>query len=329
MGYGIWDFIPTSSARDLRPQAPIRLAQPRKVALPAARQACPTLKPRSILFPKQQDLVEERTRSAKLRLQLASTRPAITQRFAHFPVRIGLWLERIGMQQRSCGVFNYQQRSDGSWTLETKKQPAKAYTYETALAQIKAVASLEPILKEFYKRPCHRQASARAYILRRKALTRKVAQLLPKGVSPDDLIVGYGAADFGSPRPVSPPFLNLAFQEAIRDRGIHLVLINEFNASQVQSRALLHPRDKRNRLVGPRYRYLDEAGLTRRKPQSNKVRVCPVTGRLIQREVNAARNIASVFFCLVYSGGRRRGSFCEDKVLEGLYSYPIYAEVEA
>ncbi|RKO88725.1 hypothetical protein BDK51DRAFT_26363, partial [Blyttiomyces helicus] len=155
--------------------------------------------------------------------------------------------------------------------------PERAYTVDAALDRIRRIAPLKPVLKEFYERQCHRQAIFRAYTLRQMALSRKVSQLLPKGVHPNDVIVGYASAEFGSSRPGAPSVINLGFQQAIRDREIRLIPLNEHNMS---TPARFSTREKGNRLVGIRYRYVDEAGVMQRKPRNRPswtVRVCKAT----------------------------------------------------
>ncbi|RKO88633.1 hypothetical protein BDK51DRAFT_27437, partial [Blyttiomyces helicus] len=120
--------------------------------------------------------------------------------------------------------------------------PDHAYTYDGALARITAVALLEPVLDEFYKRPCHHQAALQAYSLRGKALWRTVAQILPTGVKPKNYL---GMFLTIAPPPHNlylrlflvtgllgaPPSLNHGFQKAIHDREIRLVSPNEHNTS--------------------------------------------------------------------------------------------------
>ncbi|RKO93901.1 hypothetical protein BDK51DRAFT_31331 [Blyttiomyces helicus] len=202
------------------------------------------------------------------------------------------------------------------------KLPERAYTIDAVLDHIRGIAPLEPVLQEFYERQCHRQAIFRAYTLRQKAFSRKVSQLLPEWVFPNDVNVGYGSAEFGLSKPGAPSFINLGFQQEIRDRGIRLIPLKEHNTSQVRirvrvhSRALHHPREKGNRLVGVRYRYDDEAGFLQRKPRNRPswtVRVCKATGQLINRDVNATGNMADILLCQIYSEGLRRGSLFEEK----------------
>ncbi|RKO90265.1 hypothetical protein BDK51DRAFT_49299 [Blyttiomyces helicus] len=70
----------------------------------------------------------------------------------------------------------------------------------------------------------------------------------------------------------------------------------------------------KNTLIGPRYRYRDGHDRTRRYRRGAwKVHVCRGPGRLIDRGIKAARNMASIFFTLVYSGGDRLGSLFESK----------------
>ncbi|RKO85762.1 hypothetical protein BDK51DRAFT_47121 [Blyttiomyces helicus] len=89
--------------------------------------------------------------------------------------------------------------------------PARAHTYEDALARVK-VASAEAVLDAFYKRPYHRQAAFRAHRLLQKELKKKVEQLIPEGVKPQDgsfqiRVQGGGVEDSSLPRPLSslPP----------------------------------------------------------------------------------------------------------------------------
>ncbi|RKO88267.1 hypothetical protein BDK51DRAFT_39311 [Blyttiomyces helicus] len=164
------------------------------------------------------------------------------------------------------------------------------------------------------------QSAFRAYILHQKATERLISRLLPKGVRRREVVVAFGAAQFSSSAYI------VGFQRALRNSGVLFYPINEHNSSQVDSVSHLSHLVKAskinrkgqpldvfvNKLRAPHYRYKDSAGRTHRRPKGEwKVRICPHSGRAIQRDINAARNLATIFYTLVFSGNLRRGSLFE------------------
>ncbi|RKO90172.1 hypothetical protein BDK51DRAFT_27309 [Blyttiomyces helicus] len=62
---------------------------------------------------------------------------------------------------------------------------------------------------------------------------------------------------------------------------------------------------------GSRFRYTNAQGRHRRRRPCWKVRSCRSLGRTVNRDGRAARNLASIYFTNVFSGGRRRRTLFE------------------
>ncbi|RKO93456.1 hypothetical protein BDK51DRAFT_37289 [Blyttiomyces helicus] len=176
--------------------------------------------------------------------------------------------------------------------------PERAFTYKAVIERIKVPSSFAVQLHTFSDLYCYLQQCFHAYRLRQKALTKLVNQLLPT-----EVFVPYGAASFSSSSPGPASSINVGLQRAICARGIPLY--------GAVSPSLTSHQDPANKLSRPCYWYIDSAGYPGRHCPSWKVSACRYSGRTMQGHVNAAQNIVSVFFTLVFSGGTRRGTLFE------------------
>ncbi|RKO93612.1 hypothetical protein BDK51DRAFT_34138 [Blyttiomyces helicus] len=157
----------------------------------------------------------------------------------------------------------------------------RAYTYPAAVARLK---------QRF-----------RAQHLRQKALSKIVNSLMPRGLTADDQANRLLRLDRSTlcrvrqafPRQVPGPLRRSMWASNTRSG------LEELPFTPLAS--------------GGRRRYTDTQGRTRRRPRSWNVRVCPVFGRIVQRDVNAARNMINVFLTVVDSKGERRGTRFESK----------------
>ncbi|RKO89835.1 hypothetical protein BDK51DRAFT_43627 [Blyttiomyces helicus] len=173
--------------------------------------------------------------------------------------------------------------------------PPRAYNYGHALDRIEILSPSLPLLQAFYDPILHCEAAFRSYRAHQIASSKKVTGLLAIGIAAEiishQVIVVYGIANFSSSSAGSS--INVGLQEAIRDRGVKLFMLNEWGAfTEPRQPSAIGEEDGRCQVQG-QWHY--------------KVLVCQQSGRLIQRDCNAARNMLPIFLMLVCSCGTRRG----------------------